>query len=486
MIRRVPSDFVLGATTAAYQVEGGTELDGRLPAEWDHWYDRPGSSFDGRSASDFYHHYREDIAHCRQYNIRALGISIAWTRIIRDEQGTVNEAGVKFYSDVIDCCLEQGIEPYVALYHFDSPKFIFDQGEWLAPHTGEQFLHYARICFEQFGSRVKHWITMKDPVSLVVNEYVTGLFPPARSFQIGQAVHALHKLLVAHARTVNLYKSMDLPGSIGLVHRAEAVYPLAGSVQNERAAELDDAFTNRFLLDAVLAGNYSSRTLRDINTIMARDTDSFAPAEAELATLREAAERLDFLGINYYTSHFCEAWDGVDAIQHNAEGRRGSSSYALHGVSRRLAKHEVPTTDWDWSIFPHGLYDMLLRIHEDYPAKPLYVTENGLGLHEPLPADGGNGVPMVEDDDRIDYIRQHLSAVLDAREEGVDVRGYFVWSMLDAMSWTNGYAKRYGLFFVDYASQQRYPKKSACWFRDLAKSRIMLTVDALSSSVLAP
>ena len=235
-----------------------------------------------------------------------------------------------------------------------------------------------------------------------------------------------------------------------------------------------------------MAGGYSPKTLTDINDILARDNDSFAPAQAELATLREAAGRMDFLGINYYTSHFCEAWSGEDDIQHNASGLRGSSSYALHGVGRRLAKEDVPTTDWDWSIFPHGLYDMLLRIHEEYPAKPLYVTENGLGLHEQLPEPDANGARIVEDDDRIDYIRQHLSAVLDAMDEGVDVRGYFVWSMLDAMSWLNGYDKRYGLFFVDYKNQQRYPKKSAYWFRDLAKSRIMLTVDALRTSVLAP
>ena len=486
MIRKLPQDFVLGATTAAYQVEGSAAADGRIPAEWDVWYDRPVSTFDGKTASAFYTHFKEDIARCRQYNIKALGISIAWTRIIRNEQGEVNEAGLAFYRKVIDCCLENGIEPYVALYHFDSPLFIFQQGEWLEPNTVEQFLHYARVCFTHFGSRVKHWITMKDPVSLVVNEYVTGLFPPAEHYEISKAVHALHKLLVAHARTVNLYKSMNLPGEIGIAHRAEAVYPLAGFWKNERAAALDDAFTNRFLLDAVMAGGYSPKTLTDINDILARDNDSFAPAQAELATLREAAGRMDFLGINYYTSHFCEAWSGEDDIQHNASGLRGSSSYALHGVGRRLAKEDVPTTDWDWSIFPHGLYDMLLRIHEEYPAKPLYVTENGLGLHEQLPEPDANGARIVEDDDRIDYIRQHLSAVLDAMDEGVDVRGYFVWSMLDAMSWLNGYDKRYGLFFVDYKNQQRYPKKSAYWFRDLAKSRIMLTVDALRTSVLAP
>lgn len=478
MIRMLPRDFVLGATISAYQTEGAVDAAGRIPCAWDRWYARPDSTFDAREASGFYTSYREDIARCRAFNIRALGISLAWTRIIRDEQGTVNEEGVQFYQDVIQCCRENGIEPYVALYHFDTPLFLFDRGEWLAPETAEQFLHYAQVCFERFGGMVRYWITMKDPVSLVMNEYVAGQFPPAEHFAAGKAVLALHRMLTAHSRAVVRYKELGLPGKIGIVHRAESVYPLAGSPGSERAASLDDTLTNRFLLDGVLAGGYSAETMAGIRAILSHEPESFDPAPDDLAALKKAAGQLDFLGVNYYASHFCEAWrDG-------AAQPADAGSYALKGISRRLGRADVPTTDWGWSIFPHGLYDMLLRIHEEYPHRPIYVTENGLGLHESLPASGPDGQRMIEDDDRIDYLRQHLSAVLDAMEEGVDVRGFFVWSMLDAMSWTGGYDKRYGLFYVD-ESGRRYPKKSAFWFRDLSARRIMLTVDALRASVLA-
>lgn len=481
MIRTLPRDFVLGATTAAYQVEGGTAAGGRVPSSWDSWYHRAGAEFNADTASDFYTHYRDDIRRCAKFNIRTLAISLSWSRIIKDEQGTVNDAGIKFYSDVIDECLASGIEPFVALYHFDTPEFIFAQGEWLSPRTVEQFLRYARVCFTAFGDRVKHWLTLKDPVTQIVSQYVTGLFPPCEQFELAKATQALHKMLVAHARTVNLYHSLGLPGKIGIAHRAEAIYPVADNPDNERAAEIEDVFRNRLLLDAVLDGGYSRHTLAVVNGVLAREDDSFAPAAEELHQLRDAADALGFLGVNYYSSHFVEAYDGEDSVHHNGAGERGTGRYALRGVGRRLSREGVPTTDWDWSIFPHGLYDMLLRISEEYPPVPIYITENGLGLKEQLPPAREGHERMVEDDDRIDYIRQHLAAVLDAIDEGVDIRGYFVWSMLDAMSWTNGYKKRYGLFYVDYETQERHPKKSAYWLADLAKKRIMLTVDGLGS-----
>lgn len=487
MIRKLPHDFVLGATISAYQAEGGARLGGRVPSSWDSWYHREESSFNGDMASGFYQHFKDDIRNCAKFNIKSLAISLSWPRIIKDEQGTVNADGIEFYNAVIDECLACGIEPWVALYHFDTPEFIFSQGEWLSPHTVEQFLRYAKVCFTNFGDRVRHWITLKDPVSQVNNEYVAGLFPPGEHYELLKATQALHKMLVAHARTVNLFKSLDLAGEIGIVHRAEAIYPVVGSAANERSAYVEDVFLNRILLDAVLGGNYSKDALRTVNEILTREDDSFAPAAEEMAQLMDAAENMDFLGINYYTSHFVEAYDGADVIKHNSRGERGTDKYALGGVARRLACEDVPTTDWDWSIFPHGLYDMLLRLHEKYPSKPLYITENGIGLRENLTAPKDSRQAIVEDDDRIDYIRQHLAAVLDAVDEGVDVRGYFVWSLVDAMSWTNGYDKRYGLFFVDYEDKKltRYPKKSAYWLSDLAQKRIMLTALALGGKMIA-
>ena len=475
MIRKLPDGFVLGAATSAYQVEG--TAGSRRPCVWDSWFWKNGCPFDGTQASDSYHHYEEDIAACRDYHIGALSISFAWTRLI-DADGRPDESGLAFYDRVIDACLAAGVEPYVALYHFDMPKALADRGGWLAPGTISAFTRYARLCFEHFGDRVKYWITMKDPVTEAVNGYVTGLFPPGEKAKIPEALYAMHKMLVAHSRTVNLYRSLALDGKIGFVHRAEPVYPAADVKVDRKAAWLDDVFTNRFVLDAVLDGKYSAEVRDALDEILARTGESFAPPYEELAQIRDASAQLDFLGLNYYTSHFAAAWQGGFEVQHNAAGEPGTSTYALPGISRRVPRAKVRATDWDWSIFPQGLYDILVRIHREYPEKPILLTENGIGLHETLLDN------TVEDDDRIDYLRQHLAAVLDAIEDGVPVKGVFVWSLVDAMSWANGYDKRYGLFYVDYAhGSRRYAKKSAEWYRDLAKKRIMLTISGLNMSL---
>ena len=472
MIRMVPRDFVLGAATAAYQVEGAVREGARIPSVWDRWLERQAGGFDGERASDSYHHYAADIAACQEYYVQALELSFAWTRLL-DEQGQPNAEGLQYYDGVIDACLAAGVEPYVALYQFDLPEYLARAGGWLAELTQERFLQYARLCFEHFGSRVRHWLTLKDPVTEAMNGYVTGLFPPGRQDEPATALAALTRMLVTHAQAVNLYKELGCEGSIGLAHRAEAVYPLHDTEADRHAAGLDDALTNRVLLDLVLMGELQPATRAALMELLPAGTALPDLSLEEQTGLRQAATQLDFFGVNYYASHFCTAWSEATAGQ----SHRSTSNYALRGVSRRVHKSDVPATDWDWSIFPQGLYDMLVRIQREYPEMPLYITENGLGCREELTAG------TVEDDDRIDYIRQHLAAVLDAMEDGVDVRGYFVWSLVDAMSWTNGYAKRYGVFYGDYDDGRRYPKKSAHWLRDFAQRRIMLTVSILGESL---
>lgn len=434
MIRKLPADFVLGAAVAAGRREAAAAEERAF------------------CAGDFYTHYREDIKRCQTFHIKALHISLAWTQII-NEEGRANETGIRQYRALFEECLAHDIAPYVTLCDFAvlPASFPLEKREWLLPRTIEQFLYYAKVCFQAFGDIVNVWITMKDPVSLVSKTKTAGRELPKR-LALSKAVHVLHKLLITHSRAVMLYKSMNFDGSIGIIHRAETVYPLTDSKAYEKDAFLDDAFMNRFLLDAVLLGSYSPKTLQAINEMLQRAHDSFAPAHEELACLREAAERMDFLGITYYASRF------------------------------------LPANVRDFMIFPHGLYDMLLRIHEEYPSRPLYIMENGLALAENLPPPAAGEERMVEDDDRIDYIRQHLEAVFAAREEGVDVRGYFVWSLLDAMpcpAASDDAAKRCGLFFVDFSNQKRYPKKSACWYRDLVQHRLMLTVEPISTNMLS-
>ena len=471
MIRKVPKDFLLGAAMSAYQMEGAADAGGREPSVWEDWLQRTVPA-EHRHTSDFFHHYEEDIAACAARDIRALSLSFSWSRIMRRD-GTVNPEGLAFYDHVIDACLRHGVEPFVALYHFDLPAQLAPAG-WLAPQTVELYLRYARVCFRHFDGRVRHWLTLKDPVTEVTQGYLTGLFPPGQKLALGRGVRALHKMLVAHAQAVLLYKSMGGGGSIGIAHRAEGVYPLTQCAEDVLAARRDDVLTNGLLLDAVLMGRYRQATRQLLAEIL-REDETFTPPEEELEMLAQAAQLLDFFGVNYYASHFCTqpTPGGESRIVHNAAGERGTSTYEIAGVSRRLSRGDVPTTDWDWNIFPRGLYEMLRRVHREYRKIPLYVTETGIGLHDRRAAGG------IEDDDRIDYLRQHLAAVLDAREDGVDVRGLFVWSLLDGLSWANGCGKRYGLFYVDYETGKRTPKKSADWFGDLARARLMLTTSGV-------
>ena len=218
MIRKVPQDFLLGAALSAYQMEGAAGADGREPSVWDAWLARPGSGYDGKVASDFYHHFEEDIAAAAAHGLRALTLSLSWSRILRAD-GTVNPDGLAFYDRVIDACRAHGVEPFVALYHFDLPDVYAREG-WLAPGTTEAYLRYARVVFQHFGDRVRHFLTMKDPVTEITQGYITGLFPPGQHFALGRAVRALYKMLVAHAQAVLLYKSLNLGGSIDIAHRA--------------------------------------------------------------------------------------------------------------------------------------------------------------------------------------------------------------------------------------------------------------------------
>lgn len=474
MIRSFPRNFVFGAATAAFQVEGATKTAGRVPCCWDEYLARPESLFDGDTASDFYHTYKEDLELCKKFGIHGIRISLAWTRIIADEKGTVNPQGIAFYNDLIDTCLANDIEPFVTLHHFDTPLPLFKKGDWLNRETITQFVQYAKVCFQHFGDRVKNWITINEPYSVAAGQYIVGHFPPNVQYKVSQAVQSMHHMMVAHSKVVQLYKSMQFDGEIGIVHLLEGKYPIEPTSENKKAADLEDTLANQFLLDATLAGGYRKDTVAKINQVLAHEGVAFMATMEDLAVIREASSQNDFLGVNYYASHFVEAYQGESKIVYNGTGKKGTSSFALKGVGKRVNKCDVPTTDWDWSIFPSGLYDMLLRIKKEYPNyKKLYITENGIGAKETLVND------TVEDDARIDYVGQHLDAVLDAIDEGVNVQGYFLWSLMDAFSWTNGFNKRYGFFYVDFATQKRYPKKSAYWYKNLAEKRIMLTANAI-------
>lgn len=460
-----PKNFIFGAATAAYQAEGAVNEGHRGKNYWDDYLANQGV-FDPSTASDFYHKYPEDLALCQKFGINGIRISIAWTRIFPQGTGEVDPAGVSFYHQLIDACLDNGVEPFVTLHHFDTPLSLFKKGDWLSNEMTAAYVDFAAFCFQEYGDKVNYWITINEPWSVVAGQYIIGHFPPNLKYDLPKAIQAMHNMMVAHAQVVKKFKQSDQSGEIGIVHILESKYPISDSEADKAAALKEHVLANQFLLDATFKGHYLEDTWSIISGILAENQGELKTTLQDFEDLQFAAEQIDFMGINYYASHFLQAFLGESQIYHNGTGEKGSSVFALKGVGERVNNPNVPTTDWDWPIYPQGLEDMLMYVKDRYPNyNKLYVTENGMGDKDAL-IDG-----EVTDTARIDYVRLHLQAILNAVEKGVKVEGYFIWSLMDVFSWTNGYTKRYGLFYVDFDTQDRYPKKSAYWYQQLSQCR---------------
>ena len=463
-MKTLPADFIFGGATAAYQAEGATKEGGKGEVAWDAFLAEQGR-FSPDPASDFYHQYVTDIALCQKFGVNGLRLSIAWSRIFPEGVGKVNQEGVDFYHRVFAECKKHGVLPFVTLHHFDTPKALFDQGDFLNRQTIDAFVDYAQFCFEEFPE-VRYWSTFNEIYPVATNQYLLGIFPPGIKYDLSKVITCLHQMMYAHARVVNLFKENHYPGEIGVVHSLETKYPASDSKADQRAAFLDDALSIRFLLDATYLGYYSKETLAALDEIAQVNQFSYQFDENDFIEMKKAAKRNDFLGINHYQCHFVEAFEGESAIHHNGTGEKGTSVYQVKGIGRRIYKEGIPRTDWDWLIYPEGLYDLLLRIKQDYPHyQKIFITENGMGYKDHF-EDG-----VILDEPRIEYLKVYLEALSDAIRAGVNVKGYFLWSLMDLFSWSNGYNKRYGLFYVDFATQKRYPKASAYWFKRLSETK---------------
>ena len=467
-VQQLPKGFVWGAATAAYQTEGSTKVAGKGKTMWDDYLVAQGR-FLPDPASDFYNRYEEDIRLSAEHGLNAIRVSIAWTRIFPngDDAEPLAE-GVKHYHKLFACCKKYGVEPYVSLHHFDSPAALFNQGDWLNRKTVDAYVRYAEFCFREFRE-VKNWFTINELISLSHSQYIQGNFPPNHHFDVTSGIQSQHNELVAHARAVNLYKDLDetehLGGRIGMVNVLTPAYPATDSPADQHAADLYNAFYTDFIMDGAFLGHYSAHTLSLINEILRANNATLTVEDGDMEELAKAAPRNDMFGLNYYQSAFIAAYDGESTNSFNGTGDKGTSCFKFKGVGQQVDMPGIPTTDWDWLIYPQGLYDTLKHISATYPNLPvIYITENGLGHKDPEP--DANGI--VADPERIDFVDQHMEKVLQARAEGVDVQGYFIWSLQDQFSWANGYNKRYGLFYIDFDTQKRYIKQSALWYKELA------------------
>ncbi len=459
-------DFIFGGATAAYQCEGSTRAYGKGVISWDEFLETKGR-FQADPASDFYHQYPIDLKLCKMFGINGIRISISWARIFPKGSGEINQEGIDFYHNLFKECRKNDVEPFVTLHHFDTPIGLYKDGDFLNEHTINAFVKYAEFCFEEYKDEVTYWFTFNEIWAVATNQYIEGTFPYGEKYNVTKAFQAMHNMMLAHAKAVILYKEKGYNGKIGVVQSLEYKYPYNElKVEDIHAAKNEDVLQNQFLLDATFLGEYSCETLQVANKLASLQGGVITIKEEDLKIMRKAAELNDFMGMNYYQSRFIQAYDGENDIFHNGTGEKGTSRFGLQGVGERMEKDGIDRTDWDWLIHPESMFDMLMRIKMQYPNyKEIYITENGMGYKD----DFENGV--IDDSPRIDFVRRHLHYLLKAVEAGVNVKGYFIWSLMDMFSWTNGYNKRYGLFYIDYETQKRYPKASAYWYKRISETK---------------
>lgn len=439
-----PPGFVWGTATASYQVEGAVREAGRGLSIWDtycHSDGRIANGDNGDVACDHFHRFREDVALMAELGMPAYRLSMAWPRVQPDGKGPINEEGMDFYRRLVDELLDAGIEPWITLYHWDLPQALEDAGGWPERDTAFRFADYAAAAHAILGDRVSQWITLNEPWCSSFLGYGSGAHAPGRT-EPEAAVRAAHHLLLGHGAAVEALRAGPERSQVGITLNLYPVTPASDSEPDRDAARRIDGLANRFFLDPVLRGELPPDVVEDLDAVTA--FDHVLPAD-----LSAVAAPVDFLGVNYYSRH-------VVAGPAGAASTSASAWPGSEGV--RFVGRGLPTTAMGWEIDATGMSEVLLRLKQDYPPLPLYITENGAAFEDVL-VDA-----RVDDIDRVGYLDGHLRACHEAIQAGVPLAGYFAWSFMDNFEWAHGYAKRFGLVHVDHATQARTIKGSGRWF----------------------
>jgi len=431
--RAFPQDFVWGAATASYQIEGGRKERGE--AIWDEFCRWPGKVLHGDTgdvADDHYHLYRDDVRLMARLGLDAYRFSISWPRILPEGAGQVNAKGLDFYDQLVDALLEAEITPYVTLYHWDLPSALQRLGGWAARDTVHRFVDYTAIVADRLGDRVQHWITHNEPwvVAFVGNWH--GRHAPGWE-DAGLALQIAHHLLVSHGLTLPVLREKSGPqAQLGITLNLNPAHPATDSPEDRAAAQRQDGFLNRWFLDPVFKGSYPA----DMAELYGYRMPRIAPGDMEII-----ARPIDFLGVNYYARAVVRHAEEVPLLQ-------------LASV-----KPEGEYTAMDWEVYPAALTELLLRLTRDYAPAALYITENGCAYEDSVSADG-----RVHDPQRTEYLRKHFVASQEAIAQGAPLKGYFAWSLMDNFEWALGYSKRFGITYVDYATQERIVKDSGLYY----------------------
>nr|P10482.1 RecName: Full=Beta-glucosidase A; AltName: Full=Amygdalase; AltName: Full=Beta-D-glucoside glucohydrolase; AltName: Full=Cellobiase; AltName: Full=Gentiobiase [Caldicellulosiruptor saccharolyticus]CAA31087.1 unnamed protein product [Caldicellulosiruptor saccharolyticus] len=447
-----PKGFLWGAATASYQIEGAWNEDGKGESIWDRFTHQKRNILYGHNgdvACDHYHRFEEDVSLMKELGLKAYRFSIAWTRIFPDGFGTVNQKGLEFYDRLINKLVENGIEPVVTLYHWDLPQKLQDIGGWANPEIVNYYFDYAMLVINRYKDKVKKWITFNEPYCIAFLGYFHGIHAPGiKDFKV--AMDVVHSLMLSHFKVVKAVKENNIDVEVGITLNLTPVY-----LQTERLGykvseieremvSLSSQLDNQLFLDPVLKGSYPQKLL---DYLVQKD---LLDSQKALSMQQEVKENFifpDFLGINYYT-RAVRLYDENSSWIFPIRWEHPAGEY----------------TEMGWEVFPQGLFDLLIWIKESYPQIPIYITENGAAYNDIVTEDG-----KVHDSKRIEYLKQHFEAARKAIENGVDLRGYFVWSLMDNFEWAMGYTKRFGIIYVDYETQKRIKKDSFYFYQQYIK-----------------
>lgn len=454
---KFPKGFWWGSAASATQMEGASREDGKGLNIWDYWYEKEPNRFFGgvgpEVTSDFYHQYKEDIKLMKEIGHNTFRFSISWARLIPSGVGQVNEKAVKFYNDVINELLENNIEPFINLFHFDMPLELQEKGGWESREVVDAYAKYAKVCFELFGDRVKKWFTFNEPIVPVEGGYLYDFHYP-NVVDFNRAVQVAYGTMIANAKAIKEFKSFNIDnGKIGVVLNLTPSYPRSSNPADLKAANIADLFFNRSFLDPAVKGQYPE----ELKEIIKKEGLMPTVQEGDSELLKN--NTIDFLGVNYYQPRRVKA----KASMPNPEGPLMPDNF--------FDNYEMPGRKMNvyrgWEIYEKGIYDIAINLKENYGNIEWYISENGMGVQdeERFIKDG-----RIEDNYRIDFIRDHLIWLHKAIEEGCNVKGYHMWTFIDNWSWSNAYKNRYGFIQLDLKTQKRIIKKSGYWIKEVSEN----------------
>ena len=432
-----PEGFIWGAATSSYQIEGSPLSDGAGPSIWHRFAHTHGNVLNGDTgdvACDHYRRYPEDVALMKEMGLKAYRLSVSWSRVFPEGKGRINERGLDFYDRLVDALMEAGVTPFVTLYHWDLPGALQDLGGWTNPDIADWFAQYTMAMYLRLGDRVAHWITLNEPWVTMNAGHIDGRHAPGMRDTFA-GLKTARSLMLAHGRAVQTYRACGGKGDIGITLNLDRYHPATSSDEDRACAERSNAYIDRLFLDPIFKGSYPEELAEWFG-------DAWPAFDNE--DMEVISTPIDFLGVNYYTRNVVAHKEG---------------SGPLHA---ERVRQSAPHTVMDMEIYPEGMHDLLSWIRDAYGSPPMYITENGAPFEDRVTPSG-----EVDDGDRIDYLRLHFAQAHRAIQDGVDLRGYFVWSLMDNFEWAQGYSRRIGLVRVDYDTQRRIVKKSGRWYRDV-------------------